>query len=79
MNWDDPSARLALIESVGHEEYNRRIRAHIDARPSIYTVQTRFGLLFAVKGTKMAFSTKPEAEKYLASINKDANQPKGID
>jgi len=66
LNWDSPEARLALIESVGHEEYNRRIQAHINSRPDIYPVNTRFGLLYAVKGTKVAFSTRKQAEDYLA-------------
>lgn len=67
INWDDASARLALIERVGHEEYNRLIRAHIDARGPIHTVSTRFGTLHAVSGTDKAFSTRKQAEEYLAA------------
>jgi hypothetical protein len=45
MNWDDSAARLALVESVGIKEYNRRITEHIESRPPIYPVNTRFGTL----------------------------------
>jgi hypothetical protein len=70
MNWDSPEARLALIESVGHEEYNRRLQEHLGSRPDIYPVNTRFGLLYAVKGTTAAFSTRKQAENYLAKKEK---------
>ena len=65
MNWDDPTARLALIERVGTTEYNRLITEHIQRR-LIRPVSTRFGTLYAVRGTTMAFSTEAEAEKYAA-------------
>jgi hypothetical protein len=71
MNWDDPAARLALIERVGHAEYNRQIKAHQDASVvatvngyPIRPVGSQFGRLFAVGGTDMAFSTLPQAEAY---------------
>ena len=68
MNWDDPTARLALIERVGVDEYNRQMRDHIAQRGAIYTVSTRFGLLYAVKDTKQAFSTREQAEAYLKGV-----------
>lgn len=70
MNWDDPAERLALVERVGVEAYNKAMRERIAARPPIYTVCTQFGVLFAVKGTKMAFSTRAQAEAFLAKEGK---------
>ena len=71
MNWDDPAARAALIESVGAEEYNRRLKAHLDESTvatvngrAIRPVNTQFGLLYAVQGTKFAFSTREAAENF---------------
>ena len=71
MNWDSPEERFALIERVGIEEYNRQITAHLNALPSIYPVQSRFGTLWAVKGTTSAFSTREAAEQFqlLAEIS----------
>jgi hypothetical protein len=68
MNWNDPVERLALIESVGVAEYNLRLSNHHESLESIYPVWTRFGQLFAVKDTKMAFSTQAQALAHLASI-----------
>jgi hypothetical protein len=68
MNWDDPEARLRLIESVGVEEYNRQMAEHIAARGPIYTVASRFGMLHAVNGTNKAFFTRAQAEAYLATL-----------
>ena len=65
MNWDDPAARLALVESVGTKEYNRLITEHLQ-RHLIRPVSTRFGTVYAVRGTTMAFSTEAEAQKYAA-------------
>lgn len=72
MNWDDPEARLALVERVGHTEYNRLIAAHHAAASVVATVNghpirpvnTRFGRLFQVGKTGRAFSTQPEAETF---------------
>ena len=72
MDWDDASSRARLIESVGIPEYNRRIEEHLkrsvletykdrDIRP----VGTRFGRLFAVGGTKTAFSTIEKAREFI--------------
>jgi len=63
MNWNNPSDRLSLIEDIGIEEYNRRIKAYFVANP-IRKISTQFGVLFAVTGTKMAFRTLEQAEAY---------------
>jgi hypothetical protein len=71
MNWDNPEERLALIERVGIEEYKRLHAAHLEASTvgttvkgrAIRTVMTRFGLLYAVDGTRVAFSTLDAAQK----------------
>lgn len=74
MDWDDIEARLRLIESVGHEEYNRRMKAHLEQDcvstvngHGILPVNTRFGRLFRVMGTDSAFRTQKEAEDYAAT------------
>lgn len=73
MNWDDPTARAALAESVGAAEYNRQFAAHQRAstvatvgRHAIRPVQTRFGRLYAVGDTGTAFTTQAAAEEYAA-------------
>lgn len=71
INWDNPAARLALIERVGTAEYNRLMAEYreksIVARTgghAIRPVSTRYGRLFAVGDTGRAFSTMAEAEEY---------------
>lgn len=75
MNWDDPAARLALAESVGPDEYNRRVLEHIKKSTiltvnghGIRPVSSRFGRLFMVGKTGRAFSTMVEAEDYAGKI-----------
>jgi hypothetical protein len=66
INWDDPAARLALIERVGHEEYSRLIGEHFRKQTitvvngyGIRKINTRFGQLFMVDGSpdQRAYST----------------------
>jgi len=71
MNWDDPAARLELMDRVGVDEYNRLFAEHVDrttvatvAGRIIRPVNTRFGVLFEVRGTGKAFRTQEEAEQY---------------
>lgn len=73
MNWDDPAARLALIERVGPDEYNRMLKLHHDASViktvnghAIRPVASRFGRLFAVGKTGTAFATLAQAEEFAA-------------
>ena len=72
MNWDDPAARAELIERVGPDEYNRLFEEHRKAsvlavvggheiRPAY---SFRFGNLFMVGNTGVAFSYREDAEKY---------------
>jgi hypothetical protein len=70
INWDNPAERLALIERIGIPAYNAAITAFMAQLPAIHTVSTRFGTLFAVKGTKSAFSTRAQAEAYLAEVSR---------
>lgn len=75
MNWDRPEERLALLESVGAPEYNRQHVEHV-ARTTlvivngygIRPVHTRFGLLYAVAGTGMAFSTQEQAARHASGL-----------
>lgn len=71
MNWDDPEARGKLIQQVGIEEYRRMFARHraqsvicTVAGHEIRPVATRFGRLFHVGNTKIAFPTMPEARRY---------------
>ncbi len=66
VNWNDPAARLSLVERIGIPAYNAALDAHHKALPDIYPVQSRFGTLYAVKGTTMAFTSRALAEKHLA-------------
>lgn len=68
INWNDPVARLRLIESVGLDEYNRQVEDHMRASVvataggrNIRKIQTRFGELFNVSGLNVAFRTEREA------------------
>jgi len=71
INWDDPEERLALIERVGPEEYNRLYREQME-RETVATINgfpirhinTRFGRLFSVDGTGKAFATLGEANAF---------------
>jgi ribosomal protein L12E/L44/L45/RPP1/RPP2 len=71
MNWDDPAARLHLIDRVGLQEYNRQIEEH-NAKSVVQTVNghairpvlTRFGRVFAVGATGKAFATLAEATAF---------------
>ncbi|WFU51159.1 hypothetical protein [Sinorhizobium terangae] len=76
MNWNDPAARLALIEAVGVEEYNARLADRFDEMTvkvvnghSIRIVDSsRFGQLFLVGDTGSAFAKVEQAEKHANSI-----------
>ena len=62
MNWNDPEARLHLLQTVGPDEYNRRnaehlaksVEQHVNGHV-IRRVGSRFGQLFAVGDTGRAF------------------------
>lgn len=80
INWDDPVERAALIERVGIKAYNAAQAAHNKATTietvaghAIRPVGSRFGKLFLVGGTGLAFSTFEEATAYaVANPNADA-------
>lgn len=74
MNWDNPEERLALIERVGAEEYNRLIQAYHEESTvarvgghALRPVGSRFGQLFLVGDTGKAFRTQAEAEVFAAA------------
>lgn len=70
MNWDSPEARLALIEAVGPEEYNRQFQEH-RRRSVIETVNghdiravhSRFGRIYMVDGTNRGGATLEVARR----------------
>ena len=68
MNWDSPEARLALVEQVGVDKYNAMMKAHRQALPTVYPVATQFGRLWAVKGSKMAYRKREDAEREAAKV-----------
>jgi hypothetical protein len=58
MNWNDPEARLALLEAVGIPEYNRRIEAWIketilgaENGYPLRRIGTRWGALVSIEST----------------------------
>jgi hypothetical protein len=74
-DFDNAQDRAALIERVGVDEYKRLFQAHLRASVvktvngyDIRPVQTMFGRLYAVQGTKQAFSTMEKAEQFARSI-----------
>jgi hypothetical protein len=80
MDWDDPVARLALIERIGTQAYNDALAEHIRKTTlstvgghGIRAIRTRFGRLYQVMGTDKAFRTKEQAEAY-AAANPVANE-----
>lgn len=75
IDWDDPVARLRLVERVGIAEYNRLYEEHRQKiiivtvnGHAIRPANTRFGRLFVVGATGKAFATLPEAEAYARDI-----------
>jgi len=71
IDWDDPEARLALLERVGADEYNRLMAEHhrnsvvetINGH-GIRPVRSRFGRLFMVGDTGTAFLTLEQAREF---------------
>jgi hypothetical protein len=65
INWHDPAERLALVERVGVEEYNRQhaehMRRSVVATVNGYkirrTVSQRFGVIFMVDGLNKGHGT----------------------
>ena len=75
IDWDDPVARLRLVESVGTDRYNEMIQQHFtDSTVStvngyrIRPVGSRWGTLFTVDGAGKAFAKLPDAEKYARGL-----------
>jgi hypothetical protein len=75
MNWDDPSARAALIERVGPKVYGEMLTEHRRASVvatvngySIRPVMSRFGRLFHIDSANVAFHTLPEAEAHARKL-----------
>jgi hypothetical protein len=75
MNWDDPAERAALIERIGVDAYNRQHAEHMKSQVretvngyDIAAVNTRFGRLFAVRGTDAAFSTLTDAQNHARKL-----------
>jgi hypothetical protein len=74
MNWDDPAARGRLLEQIGADAYNERLKKHQEASTietvngyAIRPVASRFGRLFAVAGTNKAFPTLDQAKDFARS------------
>ena len=49
MNWDDPAERLALIERVGADEYNRLFKEH--RRSSVVATVNGYGISWKARRT----------------------------
>lgn len=77
MDWNDPAARAALIEAVGHVEYNRLFKAHRKTSVvatvnghAIRPVSSRFGTLFQVGDTGTAFASLALAKAHALTLPK---------
>jgi hypothetical protein len=71
MDWNNPEARLAMLERVGVNEYNRLHAEKMKADTvetvsghAIHKMQSGFGQLFAVGATKRAFKIMEEARAF---------------
>ena len=75
IDWSDPEARARLIEEIGPDAYNlafaewclSTVTATVNGY-SIVPVNSRFGRLFHIVGTDVAFATQPEAEAHAAQL-----------
>jgi hypothetical protein len=75
INWNDPAARVRLIERIGPEAYSAAQQRHFQTSAvaivngyPIRPVPSRFGRLFAVHGTDAAFGTLLAAEEHARSL-----------
>jgi hypothetical protein len=74
MNWDDPVQRFQLAERVGLDEYNKRFTEHINASSEVFNgyrirpVSSRFGRLYQVMDTNVAFRDKKVAVNHAMSL-----------
>ena len=72
---DDPEAKLRFIKQYGPEAYETALRdwqqrntmTTVNGYP-IRRVNTRFGGMFVVNGTKHAFAGLPEAEAFARNL-----------
>ncbi len=71
MDWNDPAARLALLEQAGVEGYSRQLAQHhqrtvidVVCGHELRPVTTQFGRLIAVGDTGTAFRTLTEASRH---------------
>lgn len=75
IDWEDPAARLALIERIGVKAYNDAVKARADAARiatvngyAIRPVSSRFGRIYAIDGTGKAFATRAQAETFAEGL-----------
>ena len=76
MNWDDPTARFRLIDSIGLKAYNAAMEQHIkDSTVAVvngYPIRpigtARYGRIYMVDGTKFGYADRAKAEEYAASL-----------
>jgi hypothetical protein len=76
MNWDDPVERLALVERVGTDEYNRQMQEYQKTQivevTNGYAIRAvnggRWGRLYQVDGPNVAFGTVLEARSHAESL-----------
>jgi hypothetical protein len=75
LDGDDPEAKLRFIKQYGPEAYETALRdwqqrntmTTVNGYP-IRRVNTRFGGMFVVNGTKHAFAGLPEAEAFARNL-----------
>jgi hypothetical protein len=71
INWDDPAARLDLVERIGVAAYSNAFLAHLAALSrlvvngrAIRPVSSGFGTLYRIENIGKIFATQAEAEAY---------------
>lgn len=72
---ESPEGRFAASQALGHDGYNDAMKAHIGASCvevvngyGIRPVTSRFGRLFAIVGTEVAFSTIEAAREHASKL-----------
>ena len=75
IDWDDPAARLALLEQLGPTAYNEALAQHREEIVvevvngfKIRSSKTRFGTLLVIGETGLAYETLEEARQVATDL-----------
>lgn len=80
IDWNDPLARLDLLETIGADAYNQAINRHFEEETieicngyPLRRVASRFGTLISVDGTGNAYRDLESARKVAESLEPGAH------